>query len=243
MVKEWDKAIPKLKFNAKNHTYKIGRKKLIPVSTLLSIYFGKVDAKVIARKVNKIPNSKYYKKGIRKILSEWKNISDNGTLVHKQIEDYILFNIEPGHEKAKQAARFIDAELDNYYEPLMLTELQLYNERLGVAGTADLVVLDENDMRMTLYDWKTNNKIDDKEYQKMHIPVKGLKNTKLQKYQMQLSIYAYLLQLNGYKVRGINLVHLTGDKPKVYKLPLLTNIAKYMCENYRRDEKNGKQKE
>jgi CRISPR/Cas system-associated protein endoribonuclease Cas2 len=223
-----------LVFNALKHEYRVGKVKLTPVSTVLNLYFGDFDKRALARKVNKIPNSKYYKMGVRKILAGWKAIADEGTLIHKEIEDFILLSKTPNEHKALQAIKYLNEEwLPTIEEPIMLPEMRVYDLNLGIAGTVDMPIIDELMMTMSLGDWKTNEKIDDKEYQKMKIQVGDLKNTKLQRYQMQLSIYAYILKLNKWKIKDIRIIQLTNDeKPNIYILPILYDNAKYMCENY-----------
>lgn len=221
-----------IKFNKSKHTYKLGKMQLTPVTNVLKLFFGDIDSRALARKVNKIPNSKYYKMGIRKILKQWKEKTEHGSLVHKEIEDYILTSVKPTTKKAKQAVKYLES--CDFIEPLFLPEVIVYNEQYEVAGTIDLMVLDENDMSVTLIDWKTNEKIADIEYQKMENKVSDLKNTTLQKYQMQLSIYAWMLRENGNDINEIRLVHLNEEeKPKVYILPILYEEAEYMLKMYK----------
>ncbi len=222
----------KLRFYEKSHKYKIGKKELTPVSTVLKTYFGSVDSKELARKVNKIPPSKYYKMGIRKILAKWKKIAEDGTFIHKEMEDYITETAGFTHLKSGQGIQWLNMQdLDDCH---LLPELMVYNEELGIAGTIDLFILDESTMEVTLVDWKTNEKISDQQYQKMQHKVGTIKNTTLQKYYAQLNIYAYLLNLSGYDIKSMKLVQLTGtnEAPNIYEFKFNKENAKYMCEHY-----------
>ena len=108
----------KLKFNKKNHTYSVGKKKLIPVTTLISKYKNEFDeegmSEWIATVCNKglkqliklgfvIPTEEFKdrlektkpvnKTMVKKIWHKKRDeASEHGTRCHNALEEYILRN-------------------------------------------------------------------------------------------------------------------------------------------------------
>jgi len=227
-----------VKFNKEKHTYKYGSQKLTPVTDVLKMFFGEVVSKDLARKVNKIPKSPYYKRGIKNILAEWKAKTEAGTLVHKQIEDYVTLGLTPKHPKALQAKKFLETEIKTMGIFLLLPEQIVHNTDYAIAGTIDLIIVDYDNDCITLVDWKTNEKVSDIQYEPMKIPIEGLRNSTLCKFQMQLSIYAHLLRLNNHKIKSLKLVHLGEENTNIYILPFLEDIARNMCETHKEMKKH-----
>lgn len=80
-----------------------------------------------------------------------------GTSVHNGIENYIKFGIEDVPEEHKG---YFDAFLDwwGQYKPVVVaSEVRMYNNLLGYAGTADLIAYIED--ALTLVDYKSTYKV------------------------------------------------------------------------------------
>lgn len=213
----------KLKFYSKSHKYKLGKSELISVTKFIHSYFEPFDAKAIARKLAKFPTNKKAKRGVRYWLGKWKEDSEHGTTVHDGIDAYIkgtpITEIETKCErdalKLAEGIAFVDElEGDLYSE-----EVQ-YDEELGLAGTIDLKVINK-DGTVSLYDWKTNKAIKSKPFNKGQVgkpPLNDLGDCNLNHYSLQLSIYAYMLERQGYKIKDLTLVHLQEDKTRTYNI-------------------------
>jgi ATP-dependent exoDNAse (exonuclease V) beta subunit len=191
---------PRLKFYAKSHVYKLGRKKLRSVTEWISQFYPKFDAKEQAKRSSKNPNSKYYGMKMREILALWKNKTDDGTETHAQIEQFLITGAVPTDPKAQHALTVID----ELWQRLELSsassfpEVRVYSEELGLAGTIDWVVMTEGGLM--LYDWKTN----------------GTLAFSLDKYKDQLNTYAHIVEREyGQQIIGLRLVHLTDTGAEV----------------------------
>lgn len=117
----------------------------------------------------------------------------------------------------------------------LYVEKRTYSHDHLVAGTIDLLLV--KGKQFIIVDWKTNKKemhfksgyykkvggiestqwVDKKEY--MLGPIKHLENCKGTIYTLQLSLYAYILELWGMQCVGLVLFHLRPEhKPKLYNI-------------------------
>ena len=225
----------KVKFFTGKHQYRIGKRALKSGTAFLAPYFQPFDAKAIARKLAKFPQNRKAKKGMRFWLSEWKQAAQHGTDVHAWMEDYfyVLANIDGGPKmdyesiyEERTYAKFLEGAgwLQEYWQNLDVlmpkgkAEYIVYNEGLGIAGQIDLLVermdVKTGEMVVDLIDWKTNKKIDGKNYEGLACfkPLEDFESSTFLKYQLQLSLYAYLLELQGKKIGRLILVHLKENK-------------------------------
>lgn len=94
-----------------------------------------------------------------------------------------------------------------------------FDEWLCVSGTIDIMLKDGNDI--ILGDFKTNKKIDTESYfdrntrkrQMMRSPVNDLMDCSLVHYQLQLSMYAYMLQhlYPKFNIKKLVIIHIDHD--------------------------------
>lgn len=205
-----------LKYNPKTHTYKVGNKKLISVTTWIKQFFNEFDEKKVAKNLKYIYKSKGIKKGVREILNEWKVKRQDGSFIHSEIDRII---------KSKDFV-VLDKDLNPYVvgalmflqefttDKTLMSEFILHDEDLGLAGTIDLIIFDDN--TFSLIDWKTSNSIKFKGYKKSNHPImKDEEDCNFTHYTLQLSTYAYLLESLGFKCSSLRLVQL---EPNNYKL-------------------------
>lgn len=142
----------------------------------------------------------------------------------------------------------------------LYVEKRVYWADFLIAGTIDCLAV--KDGRFWIIDWKTNKDelkfksgyykkvngiktnqwVDKKEY--FFKPINDLENCKGNIYTLQLSLYAYLLELWGLKCEGLLLYHIRKVKDKNgieelilkdYKIPYL----KQSCQLLTIDHKNG----
>jgi ATP-dependent exoDNAse (exonuclease V) beta subunit len=225
----------KLRYYQKSHTYRVGKKKLTSVTQFIGQFFSKFDAKEIARKLAKFPFNRKAGRGVRYWLNEWKKSSEYGTLVHKEIENFIKgTHIELPDKRTAQAINW----LAHCGMLPVDTEFILYDEDLGLAGTIDCIMEDPVTGELTLVDWKTNKEIKKKSFDgKMgKQPINHLEDHSFNRYSLQLSMYRYLLEKKGFKVKNCLLIHLKEESIVKYEVPYLNKELELMLTSKRENE-------
>lgn len=209
-----------LTFYKKSHKYKVGKKELTSVTTFIGKFFEPFDAKAIAKKLATFYVNKKNKRGMRYWLKTWKEDAAHGTRTHELIENIlsasdgeVILCKERDRLKLDQALYYwqLFQKVEDVYDTL--TELRIYDEELGIAGTIDLFVV-HKDKSITLIDWKTNKAIKKIGYnhKKAFEPIEDWEDCNYNKYTLQLSLYAYLLERKGHKIKELILVHLKEDE-------------------------------
>lgn len=186
------------------------------------------------------------KHGINKteVQKIWKDggeaASDFGTCVHKMIEN-LLNNYKNG-----AVIQFNRGDEENYALPKhpillkimrdflqifpfkddLISEALISDVKKNVCGHADLInVLSWEEKRCRIGDFKINvdSELEDPK-NKVLSPFDNLPATKLSKYQLQMSVYANMLQESGWTVEGLD-VYVLEDEWKHYKLDVLKVIS------------------
>ncbi len=113
----------------------------------------------------------------------------------------------------------------NKSEGLTYSEILVSNVNLGLSGQADLLlVLDEEKKICRVQDYKINiNSEELNSSEKPLAPFNDLPANKLTKYQLQMSIYANMLEASGWVVEGLD-VFVFEDTWKHYPLSVLNVI-------------------
>lgn len=233
----------KLIFNESKHTYRVGKQKLVSVTTLLKDYFSPFDAKAIAKKLAGVQKGKNYRKfkadefitdeekakSTQKYwLAEWKEASDHGTRVHNGMEQAILnmsnaINVmqenateERDTKKMVQGWTFLGTLTDK--DTTLKPELRIYDKELGLAGTIDLLLIKKG--KSSIVDWKSNKKIQKSGYLKATAlpPIAELPDCNYSKYALQLGVYAYMLERQGQEIDKLYLAHLKEDSYMPYEI-------------------------
>lgn len=224
----------KLKFNKTKHSYTIDGLELRSVTSFISQFFEKFDARKVAKSCSFIPHNKEAKRGVRYFLKKWKEDSERGKRVHSDIErfikgkiDAITLNSDP---KSILAGKWINEKLipmlerssdkSDYFE--IIPEVKIYSKDLLLAGTIDLLCVKKNDPKFAvLIDWKTNNKfsIEGFEGKKGTGPCSDVDDCHFSKYSLQLQLYAYILQKEyGFIPTDLYIVHIGDEKVTPYRV-------------------------
>lgn len=200
-------------FEEETHTYTLIDNGANPISvtTLIHKYFPEFDADVIINKMmrsTKWPKSKYYGRTCESIKEEWKKsgeeASKSGTLMHKNIEDYINNiimcegNNNTNSNGSKEFAMFIKfwEDLIKKYPSLRpyRTEWIVYDEDIGVAGSIDCLLTDDKD-NLVIIDWKRSKEIKkENRFEKGKFPFETLDNCNYSHYSLQLNFYRHILE-------------------------------------------------
>jgi hypothetical protein len=192
-----------ISLNHETHTYTVNGKPFISVTTLLSTWFAKFDANKTIAKMNK---QNYLGMTNDEIKAEWdkkgKLASAQGTELHESIEAYFRGTPKP-----------LDTIEYKYFENFVsinkLTTFQvewcLFHEPVKLIGTIDYVSKRE-DGTLDLYDWKRSSELT-KGFGMCLLPeLSHLPDTKYWKYTLQLNLYRFLVEENGYKVNKMYIV-------------------------------------
>jgi CRISPR/Cas system-associated exonuclease Cas4 (RecB family) len=232
-------------FEEVSHTYTKEGKGLTPVSTFIKNFVKPFVAYRIAPGTAR-------KEGIsvEQVLKNWDEIRDEaceaGTRVHDFGERYVIDrykvpsklkfdnvvqHLEKGEKLNNKELALIKFwnEKPEHYVPIAL-ELRMYCVEIGIAGTADIILLDTRDSTLVIADYKTNKDLfKQHENQKLLDIFRDRDDTPFTHYEIQLSSYQILLEKKGYKVSRKMIVYLKEDgQYEIYDTEDLTSkIYKY----------------
>jgi len=168
---------------------------------------------VIERHDKKIPvNSRT----VRNLWKEnGKQAAERGTRIHNRIEKALLEELDfmdyMDESLVLSAVNYANLLHNHYNIDVGWAERQIHSLELGIAGTIDLML--ESEQGVILVDFKTNDKVPDWDgYNTGLTQATGdLKDSKMQLYTLQLSLYAYMLEQQGYDIHQLVLLHLSEE--------------------------------
>lgn len=192
-------------------------KKFRSVTTTLSSIEPHFDSDAvsaaIARQRDDDPNKnpQYIGWNQDQILDYWQELNDTaneyGTFIHESIEEYLLKKKFwfPKDELQKAAIRGYESlKVDE--GRMMYPERIMFSSEYELAGTADLII-DIDDVFFDVGDWKTNKAFhfwNPYGNETLLHPFDHLQNCQWSIYTLQLSVYAYMYELEtGRKCRHI----------------------------------------
>lgn len=235
----------KCRFYEGKHTYRVGKKKYLSVTQLVHKHFPPFEEKKIARWLSSLPFAKKQKKGVRYWLNEWKKNRETGTLIHEELEklvnnpqEYTILKpvLHPRTVIAWEGFHKIHRAMD---EPITIPEMLIYNEEFEIAGQIDCVITVNGEgieREIILLDWKATKDIsfeykysdEEEKYGTSDITM-NMENCNGNQYALQLSTYAYLLELEGYKIKELIIGHIN---PKTNKFnPIKVPYLRYEAES------------
>ena len=209
-----------ISLNEKTHTYSLLNSDIqfCSVTEFIGGFFEPFDENKIALKLTKL--NKYKGKSCNDILQDWEKRRQRGTLVHKEIEEFIneanthseIFttkNIDNLDLKSQQGVKFLQ-NCNIYKNNLIFPEVRIFSEQLKLAGTIDLMIYNKPKNEISLIDWKTNQDIKKHGFKNgTKTPTLQIQDCSFNKYQLQLSMYKYILE-NFYSanIKGLYILHL-----------------------------------
>jgi hypothetical protein len=225
-------------FEPIDHTYFFHDQKLDSATGLTSKFYDKFDLELVAKSC-----SKYWEKDPQDIVDLWdsnKKVSSLfGTAIHNAIEHYEIYEkigaeisakrevdenyALPNHPLLKQI--ILDFIKINPIKGEVVTEALITWIKGGICGHADrIVIIDKEKKICRVGDYKINVEAEKKDKNmKPKAPFQDLPNTKISKYQLQLSIYSNMLEYSGWTVEGLD-AYVYEDGWKYYELPVLKVI-------------------
>ena len=191
----------RISFDEKTHTYYVdgSSEGIVSVTTLIHHHFPKFDSDKIL-KVMKNKNEKYPNMTNEQIKKLWaengKNASENGTKLHKMIENYYN-NIKNNQddEKMKEFQYFLsfNNSIKKIFTPYR-TEWSVFDGSLDLAGQIDMLYK-KNDGTYALYDWKRVKEIKkENSFEKGIGNLSNLDHCNYIHYSIQLNIYKRILE-------------------------------------------------
>lgn len=231
----------KFRFVEDIHKYYYGEKELSSVSSVVHLFTRPFPEQLIASKISKkmlVETGEMVSSD--EIIEGWHLKRDRaanyGSWIHYLLEkniNRIWLNNKPckkitinkgvfGQDKSEIEAevrkvvqktlRWIKVNLVNKGYNIVDTELMMYDIRLGIAGTLDLLV--EKEGEYYIIDFKTNKKnilIDDYGTRLLDI-FYGLRATTFNKYVIQLNMYQILFErMTGLKIKDRFIMHCTSS--------------------------------
>jgi len=219
-----------LEFDENTHTYRLNGKKLISVTTFIKAFFSEFNEREIIPELQKSVNSPYFMKSTDEIKAMWKAETEAGTKLHKDIEDYYN-GIEVWNDSI-EFEYFIKFCNDHQDLKPIKTELKVYSETWGIAGTIDMIY--KKGEGLVLCDWKRAKNIRTEGYGKVAgYPIEKIPDSNFYKYALQLNVYKMIIEgMWGNKVKEMILVqlHPNNDGYRVFVVPNMQDEVKKMIE-------------
>lgn len=160
---------------------------------------------------------------IEDVIREWELKAelarDFGNAVHKSIELYIKYGEKPKHKFLLKVVN----EFAKLKTGKLHSEIVVYSDELKTAGKLDIIE-SLGDKKIVIPDLKTNGEMVKKAYGKFLPPFDYLEQTSINEYRLQLSAYKHLMELKGYDVVGLELLHYT-NKFEIINIDPIENIA------------------
>ena len=189
---------PNMTMDNATHTYNLATHPeldFVSVTTFVSGFFRPFDKERIAKKLV-TTHPKYLGRSPETLIAEWDAAGEYGTIVHKEMEDWIREGIEPKERKAIVGKNW----LNNYKMDIDMdisTEVMVYSKELRIAGTIDVLVRDRENGEYQIIDWKTSKRIDKNSFKGKvgNSPETiSVMDCNFNHYALQLSLYRYLLE-------------------------------------------------
>ena len=263
-------------YESLNEDLNIDDIKWTSVTSFVGLFKPKFDAEAQSKKSSKNKRSTWYGMTPKEILAAWNGESeraiDLGNWYHNQREENLceFSTIEREGVEVPIIRPIVDGsgtkiapiqKISNGVYP----EHFVYLKSLGICGQADLVSIVNG--RINIIDYKTNKEIKEKGFKswegitsKMYKPVNHLDDCNLKHYNLQLSLYAYIIKKHNPKLKigDLQIQHVKFEKAgenefgypitkyndqkepiikdiKIYNLPYLKdevqNIIKWLKDN------------
>jgi len=245
-LKELNKAFKNFVFFEEDHHYEYkGQRVGISVTRLIEDYTNEFDSQTVAEKVAIKEN-----KTIQEVLDEWKQKNEwsceKGSICHEYTQSCWNKEIQLIDHKLhttpqKQALLWIFSQADNFYRDYknrlehLVDEFVIGSEEYDIASAIDHLFINKATGGLVLVDYKTNSDIHKNErYAKsMKVPLSHLKDTTLNHYFIQLSIYKYIVEkYTNLKVDEWFIVYMSEniDNYEIIEVPYLKDEVEKILE-------------
>jgi very-short-patch-repair endonuclease len=230
-------------FIPETHQYLInGNPDTISVSQLIDKFFPEFDAIKAATNLNR--KHKYFGLPVEEIVKMWKSEgleqAELGTKLHLQIENF--YNQKEYNDDSIEFKYFLNFTRQFPTMVPFRTEWRIYDEKLLIAGTIDMVYKKE-DGQLFMFDWKRSKKVVNNDgtpslkdpsgnYTEFAFDkLNHLTDDSYYRYCLQQNIYRHILEKNyNVTISSINLLilHPIYDKYHLRTLPRMDDEVKYI---------------
>jgi hypothetical protein len=194
----------------------------ISVTTLIGKLKQPFDKQKVASRSSRSKKSKWYGMTTDAIIAAWEAESQRainvGNWYHNQREEDILgletlerYGVEVPVIQPQEDTEGYKIAPSQRLKEGVYPEHFVYMKSIGVCGQADLVEVVDGEIHIT--DYKTNKEIKESSYvnwegisQKMYFPVSHMDDCNLNHYNLQLSIYMYMMLRHNPKLRPGNMI-------------------------------------
>jgi hypothetical protein len=257
------KKAEKLIFEKEAHNYSLPNKGLISVSALVDLYKKPFDpdgstttdcasryccvCEEISKSRSGVCKEGHVIVGIspRMMADIWKAnnkiATDKGTETHQIAQDLLEGTYtypQDGNTDLNALLKVLQPLCEELKPYLISCEQIIFNETLGVAGTPDVLTLYQG--KTDLWDFKTDKNpivIDYNPYNNYFLPpIQDLPSTSYYYYALKMSVYRYILELEGYKVNTLGLLHIKKTKIDEIILPYLKFEVELMLEDHKKKQ-------
>lgn len=234
-VTEWTRGSVYLEPIEHVYIHKETNEKYTSVTKVLHSFVEEFEGDIVADRISKQSddnprkNPNYIGLTKEQILDLWQELNDEanryGTELHEGLEKYLLsqFVFEGETELEKAAIKAYKA-LNIDHGNITYPERIMFSEEHKLAGTSDIIV-DVDDTYFDVLDFKTNKEFNffNKYKKQLKKPLEHLQDCQFHIYSLQLSIYAYMYQLEFPHKKCRQMVLLFWDKEtkEFTKIPTL----------------------
>jgi len=224
-------------FDEGSHSYYNRGGEFTSVSKVISWYVKPFNSKAISLAIAKRDNVS--QKSVLKLWEDKKDVAlERGNRIHNALEKY--FNQDPATDF--EGLESIYCQIDEmvsatgFYE--FLTEQIIFNTKNLLSGTIDLMRFNP-DGTVSLFDYKTNKEItkSSKYKNKLLNGLEHLEDCHLTKYSLQLGLYKWMLEQDGFVVKDLHLIHINHDG--VVELIKCLDLSKEIEEVIMREEQTS----
>lgn len=188
----------------------------------------------IVNQLDSVKQERYIGLNQQQILDYWQMLNDEaniyGTKVHDIVERYLLAN-KWYFPKDDEEGEFEQCVIDGFNNlkidegVAMWPERILFAEEYELAGMSDLII-DIDDVFFDVWDWKTNrefNFFNPYGYETLFKPFDHLQSCQWSIYTLQLSVYAYMYELEhpGRKCRQIRIGYWDKEKKTFERIQIM----------------------
>lgn len=213
-----------IQFDEPTHKYTFNGVELISATTFIDTFATKFDES------GEILKRCALKEGVseKELKKRWNDkgvkAASIGSKIHAGIEHY--FNT--GKIRKNKYTEIFKQFAQYKYKGKLFSEIRIWDADIGICGTADLLEVLDN--KIVIRDFKTNEKkpTDYSFGKNMKYPISHLPDSKLTKYELQISLYLYILASKyNYEI---------GEGNCIYWINRKKNIIEEMPVTLRMDE-------
>ena len=248
-LRELSEAFGDFRFFEQDHHYEF-RGQLVNMSAtkLIEQYANEFDSETVAERVANKEG-----KTIQQVLDEWKYRNEfacvKGSVCHEYVQclwnknDFDRTDFD-GSKEFLKAVDVIESQADRFYEDYkdklqhLADEYIIGSEEYDIASAVDHLFINKLTNELVLVDYKTNSDMykNDKYAKSMKVPLHHLKDTTLNHYCIQVSMYKFLIEkYTNLKVSEMFIVWLSenNDNYQIVETPYLKKEVFKILENRR----------